>query len=130
MAAGATVATADLERFSAYLSDNLSPVDCAAVEDFLVDGTLTAAGAQTTLTTALNRAGPFGSGQPEPVFVFPDLNIAWSRRELWAVTGMSALNCGPGTARRLVESRSAQRGRISAKPLPEISANAFMPPGL
>ena len=29
--------------------------------------------------TALNRAGPFGSGQPEPLFVFPDHRLIEAR---------------------------------------------------
>ncbi len=37
----------------------------------LVDAALTAAGATLELYAALERAGPYGAGNPEPVFVFP-----------------------------------------------------------
>jgi single-stranded-DNA-specific exonuclease len=46
---------------------------------FAVDATLTSGGAQPSLVTALERAGPFGSGQPEPVFVFPQHRIVEAR---------------------------------------------------
>ena len=37
----------------------------------LVDGSLSAAAASLELHLALEKAGPFGAGNPEPVFVFP-----------------------------------------------------------
>ena len=37
----------------------------------MIDAALTAAGATPALMAALERAGPFGSGNAEPVFVLP-----------------------------------------------------------
>ncbi len=37
----------------------------------LIDASLSAGGASLDLYTALEKAGPYGAGNPEPVFVFP-----------------------------------------------------------
>jgi len=81
MAAGVTIQAADLEHFLAFITEKLSePVSTVRLNDhFAIDATLTAAGAQPSLVTALERAGPFGSGQPEPVFVFPQHRIVEAR---------------------------------------------------
>jgi len=72
MAAGVTVRAADLGRFEAFVSGRLadSVGDARALDTLFVDATMTAAGALPSLVAAVERAGPFGSGQPEPVFVF------------------------------------------------------------
>ncbi|PVE24098.1 single-stranded-DNA-specific exonuclease RecJ [Microvirga sp. KLBC 81] len=77
MAAGVTINATDMDRFLAFVTDKLNePVSITRLNDqFAIDATLTAAGAQPTLVTALERAGPFGSGQPEPVFVFPQHRV-------------------------------------------------------
>lgn len=81
MAAGVTIRAEDLDRFLAFVTDRLNePVGTMRLNDrFAVDATLTAAGAQPALVTALERAGPFGSGQPEPMFVFPQHRIIEAR---------------------------------------------------
>lgn len=73
MAAGVTLAPEGVGPFGAFLAERLAgPVRAARGEtEFWVDGTLTAGGATPELVTALERAGPFGSGAPEPVFAFP-----------------------------------------------------------
>ncbi|HZH52075.1 MAG TPA: single-stranded-DNA-specific exonuclease RecJ [Microvirga sp.] len=81
MAAGVTIHAGDLERFQAYVSERLAdPVSAVRLNDhFPIDATLTAGGAQPSIVAALERAGPFGSGQPEPVFVFPQHRIVEAR---------------------------------------------------
>jgi single-stranded-DNA-specific exonuclease len=81
MAAGVTINATDLDRFLAFIMDKLNePVSIMRLNDqFAIDATLTAAGAQPALVTALERAGPFGSGQPEPMFVFPQHRIVEAR---------------------------------------------------
>lgn len=81
MAAGVTIMAADMARFLGFITDRLSePVSITRLNDqFPIDATLTAAGAQPALVTALERAGPFGSGQPEPVFVFPQHRVVEAR---------------------------------------------------
>ncbi|QFU16522.1 single-stranded-DNA-specific exonuclease RecJ [Microvirga thermotolerans] len=81
MAAGVTVPAADLEAFRAFAAERLlEPVGASLLRDhFPIDATLTAGGAQTSLVSALERAGPFGAGQPEPVFVFPHHRVVEAR---------------------------------------------------
>ncbi|MBA1157450.1 single-stranded-DNA-specific exonuclease RecJ [Microvirga mediterraneensis] len=81
MAAGVTIRAVDLERFLAFVTEKLTdPVSVTRLNDsFAIDSTLTAAGAQPAVVTALERAGPFGQGQPEPVFVFPQHRLVEAR---------------------------------------------------
>ncbi|WP_262030936.1 single-stranded-DNA-specific exonuclease RecJ [Microvirga sp. Mcv34] len=81
MAAGVTIQAVDLERFLGFVTDRLGdPVSAMRLKDnFAIDATLTAAGAQPAVVTALERAGPFGQGQPEPVFVFPQHRLVEAR---------------------------------------------------
>jgi single-stranded-DNA-specific exonuclease len=46
--------------------------DAPVVVTLGIDGTLMATAAQPTLVAAIERAGPFGAGQPEPMFAFPN----------------------------------------------------------
>ena len=77
MAAGVTINAAEVDRFLAFVTAKLAEsVTSARINDsFAIDATLTAGGAQPGIVAALDRAGPFGSGQPEPVFVFPHHRI-------------------------------------------------------
>jgi single-stranded-DNA-specific exonuclease len=72
MAAGATVPGASLPAFAAFVAGRLAePVGEARRSDGLaVDAALTAGGARVELVKALDAAGPFGAGCPEPVFAF------------------------------------------------------------
>nr|WP_210331111.1 single-stranded-DNA-specific exonuclease RecJ [Microvirga terrestris] len=81
MAAGVTIQATDLQRFLDFVTERLSePVSAMRLRDnFAIDATLTAAGAQPAVVTALERAGPFGQGQPEPVFVFPQHRVIEAR---------------------------------------------------
>lgn len=72
MAAGVTLAASEIERFLAFLEQALG-VGAARVwgtDDLAIDAGLTATGAQPSILAAVERAGPFGAGQPEPVFAF------------------------------------------------------------
>lgn len=73
MAAGVTLARGALPAFEAFLAERLSSrVDEAVRDDaLLLDGVLSAGGATRTLVAEVARAGPFGAGNPEPVFVLP-----------------------------------------------------------
>jgi single-stranded-DNA-specific exonuclease len=81
MAAGVTIEAVHLERFGAFAAERLaeSVGDAQALDSLAVDATLTAGGAKTTIVAALERAGPFGSGQPEPVFAFPSHRLVEAR---------------------------------------------------
>lgn len=73
MAAGVTLAPGQGATFHAFLSERLA-VEVAAAGEFealLVDAALSAGGATPRLLAEIDKAGPFGAGSPEPVFVFP-----------------------------------------------------------
>jgi single-stranded-DNA-specific exonuclease len=73
MAAGVTIKPGQLGPFRSFLAQALS-VDVAAARAATalpVDAALTARGASVDLVRDLERAGPFGSGNPGPVFAFP-----------------------------------------------------------
>nr|WP_321444709.1 single-stranded-DNA-specific exonuclease RecJ [uncultured Cohaesibacter sp.] len=80
MAAGLTIKSDDIDRFKTYLDDKLhSQVkESRALDDLKIDGALTASGATEDLIRLLEKAGPFGAGNPEPVFVFPSHKIAFA----------------------------------------------------
>jgi single-stranded-DNA-specific exonuclease len=73
MAAGITLARERLGDFREYLDANLAaPVAAArSGESLLIDAALTAAGANPVLLAGLARGGPYGAGNPEPVFALP-----------------------------------------------------------
>ena len=73
MAAGVTVANGQLGPFRSFLSDALSDevAVARAATALSVDAALTARGATVNLVHDVEKAGPFGSGNPSPVFAFP-----------------------------------------------------------
>ncbi len=77
MAAGVTLNQEQLSAFSLYLNDHLADaVDRAREEDALIiDGALTGRGVNMSLLEQLSRAGPFGQGNPEPLFALPNQQI-------------------------------------------------------
>ncbi|ACA17547.1 single-stranded-DNA-specific exonuclease RecJ [Methylobacterium sp. 4-46] len=81
MAAGVTIAAVDLDRFRDALARDLaaSVGEARAAEALLIDGTLSAGGVQPDLIAALERAGPFGQGAPEPVFALARHRVADAR---------------------------------------------------
>jgi single-stranded-DNA-specific exonuclease len=73
MAAGVTLRQGDLGRFRAHLIERLDEVVRAAraKSALRIDAALTARGATAELAGEIERAGPFGAGNPTPVFAFP-----------------------------------------------------------
>jgi single-stranded-DNA-specific exonuclease len=73
MAAGITIVRERLGDFRAFMEERLSDVVERARSDeaLLIDAALTAGGARADLVEQIDQAGPFGSGNPEPVFAFP-----------------------------------------------------------
>jgi single-stranded-DNA-specific exonuclease len=73
MAAGVTIRPGQLGPFRAFLAEALSgDVTAARAATALsIDAALTARGASLDLVHDLERAGPYGAGNPGPVFAFP-----------------------------------------------------------
>ncbi len=78
MAAGITITKARLGEFRAFLEDRLAyGVTQSRLGDALyIDAALTAGGARPELIHEIEQAGPFGAGNPEPVFVLPSHRLA------------------------------------------------------
>lgn len=78
MAAGLTIARDKLGALRAFLEEKLAnEVAAARTRDALyIDGALTAGGADASLIAAIERGGPFGAGNPEPVFALPSHTVA------------------------------------------------------
>jgi single-stranded-DNA-specific exonuclease len=80
MAAGLTVARHALPQLRAYFEQALAAdVETARGHHALrIDGALSAAAADVTLVTTVGRAGPYGAGNPEPVFALPAHSVAYA----------------------------------------------------
>lgn len=80
MAAGVTLAPGQLGPFRAYLNDTLADdVAAARASDGVkIDAALTARGANAEFIHQIDRAGPFGAGNPMPVFAFPTHQIRFA----------------------------------------------------
>jgi single-stranded-DNA-specific exonuclease len=108
MAAGVTIAPDKLAAFRAYLEETLAePVEAARREDaLLIDGAVTAAGASVAMLTDIARAGPFGAGQPDPVFAVPSHTIAYAD-EVGQAHVRARLRAGDGTMLNAIAFRAA-----------------------
>lgn len=73
MAAGITLAPGQESAFSAFVGERLAAgvASSREAEALLIDAAISAGGANPRLLAEVDRAGPFGAGCPEPVFVLP-----------------------------------------------------------
>ncbi len=80
MAAGVTLRKGALAAFRAFLESTLAAdVEVARRANGLtIDGAVTAAAANVELVATIGRAGPFGSGNPEPVIALPAHTVAYT----------------------------------------------------
>jgi single-stranded-DNA-specific exonuclease len=80
MAAGVTIARERLAEFRAFLETDLGDAVAAARADLTlpIDAALIASAATPDLVALIAKAGPFGSGVPEPVFAFPDHRVVFA----------------------------------------------------
>src|SRR6195256_5893498 len=80
MAAGVTLKKDALGAFRAYLENALASAGELArhVNELYIDGAISARGATPELVATLNRAGPFGSGNPEPVLALPSHQLVYA----------------------------------------------------
>jgi single-stranded-DNA-specific exonuclease len=80
MAAGLTVAADRLEPLREFLGSYLMQAVASASAEtaLLIDGVMTSGGATTAFVEQIERAGPYGSGNPEPIFAFPAHRIQYA----------------------------------------------------
>jgi single-stranded-DNA-specific exonuclease len=80
MAAGVTLRRENLAEFRAYLENALAHdvAQSRHVNELFIDGAISARGATPELAATLNRAGPFGSGNPEPVLALPSHQLVFA----------------------------------------------------
>ncbi len=78
MAAGLTVTADRLGDLRAFLERRFAATSTLPDRhDLLVDGAVTARGASIDLIEALETAGPYGAGHPEPLVVLPGHRLAF-----------------------------------------------------
>jgi single-stranded-DNA-specific exonuclease len=80
MAAGVTLKKDSLAAFRAYLEEALRDAVASArsTDALFIDGALTAAAATNDTIAMLAQAGPFGSGNPEPIVAFPAHTLTYA----------------------------------------------------
>lgn len=81
MAAGLTVMADKVEALAAFLEQRLGEASAASVEGQILtlDGALSNGGLTLDLAAQIKAAGPYGSGNPEPVFVLPGQTIVFAK---------------------------------------------------
>ena len=81
MAAGLTLDMSNLAAFRQFIEDTLAASVAENQERSLsIDGALSAGGATLDLIELLEQAGPYGSGNPSPMFVFPAHRVTYADR--------------------------------------------------
>ncbi|WP_315719972.1 MULTISPECIES: single-stranded-DNA-specific exonuclease RecJ [unclassified Bradyrhizobium] len=80
MAAGVTLRKERLAEFRAFLESALAAdvAEARHVNEILIDGAISARAATPELVATLNRAGPFGSGNPEPIVALPSHQLVYA----------------------------------------------------
>ena len=81
MAAGLTLKRASFSIVEKFLQQTLkaSSGTCRAVPELDIDAALIASGANDDLLTLIERAGPFGQGNPQPRFAFPSHSVKFAK---------------------------------------------------
>ncbi|MDE2374347.1 MAG: single-stranded-DNA-specific exonuclease RecJ, partial [Hyphomicrobiales bacterium] len=80
MAAGVTLRKAALAPLRAFLETTLAPDVAVArrANGLLIDGAISGSAANADLVAMIERAGPFGSGNPEPVIALPAHTVVYA----------------------------------------------------
>ncbi len=80
MAAGLTIDPRQIADLGRFLDERARGGFTAAKGDVSlpVDGAVTAGGATVSLVETIEKAGPFGAGQPDPVFVLPAHRVSYA----------------------------------------------------
>ena len=80
MAAGFSVRRNRLGVFSEFLATHIGPQRAAIAKasHLTIDALVSASGATHPLLDDLDRAGPYGQGHPEAIFVLPDMLVVYA----------------------------------------------------
>jgi len=80
MAAGITLKKERLAEFRAYVETALAATvaDARHANELFIDGAVTARAVTTDFVATLNRAGPFGAGNPEPLIALPSHQLVFA----------------------------------------------------
>jgi len=80
MAAGVTLRKDRLAEFRGYIEAALAADVARArhANELFIDGAVSARGVTPEFAATLNRAGPFGSGNPEPVIALPSHQLVYA----------------------------------------------------
>jgi single-stranded-DNA-specific exonuclease len=80
MAAGVTLRKERLAEFRAFMESALAHdvAQSRHVNELFIDGAVSARAVTPELAATLNRAGPFGSGNPEPVVALPSHQLVYA----------------------------------------------------
>jgi len=80
MAAGFSIAAAQLDAFQTWLASQFAQTgDHSAMgNDLWLDGLVAPSGATPGLAGEIDRAGPYGAGNAEPVFAASDVRLAYA----------------------------------------------------
>ncbi len=107
MAAGMSLDAARVDELRAFMEEAMR-AELAGLPDaprLAIDGALAAGGATADLVELLERAGPFGAGNPSPVFAFPAHRVSWA-----SVVGGAHVKCtlkaGDGSTIRAIAFRA------------------------
>jgi len=90
MAAGLTIDEGKLQNFIAFLQDRLGKDVEVALQSrtYKIDGVVAATAVSKTLADRVEGAGPFGPGNPEPIFVLGDMKVEYAK-----IVGKGHLSC-------------------------------------
>jgi single-stranded-DNA-specific exonuclease len=108
MAAGVTLRKGALAQLRAFLEEMLG-VDverARRANGLLIDGAVSAAAADAELVAMIARAGPFGSGNPEPIIALPAHTVTYAE-EVGQVHVRVRLKSADGAAVNAVAFRAA-----------------------
>src|SRR5258708_14007661 len=80
MAAGVTLRKERLAEFRAYMESALAHdvANSRHENELFIDGAVSARAVTPELVATLNRAGPFGSGNPEPAGALPSHQLVYA----------------------------------------------------
>jgi len=110
MAAGLTVARANLQALEAFMRERLAASTGAArtVAALDLDGALTPVSVNDELMGLIDRAGPYGQGNPQPRFAFPAHRVKFAK-VVGEVHVRCVLEAGDGSRLDAVAFRAADQ---------------------